>query len=235
MLMPTVAYAKGNSHDSANKGGQIVSEVNKKTTETKISNDLKVKDSTENVEKKKNEEQRIEKKTQIEAFKTQMKIKHETMKDISKQTILLKKQVQTKSSELKTILNDIKEGKKTLPQDMLTALLAKSENLKIDAKELKATSDINKHLSDTQDKVNKKDFNNALSSLDNVILKLQARLDALKKLNTDLDSALAIANLATVPVPETPTVPTEDQSNVTGTSSVVTPVDSTISDTPSNK
>jgi ABC-type transporter Mla subunit MlaD len=57
--------------------------------------------------------------------------------------------------------------------------------------------------------VNKRDFNNALASLDKVIAKFQARLDALKKLNTDLDEMLATAELAAAPAsPSTEDSPT---------------------------
>jgi chromosome segregation ATPase len=234
MLMPTIAYAKGNSHDSSNKGGQIVN------SETKNSSDNKNIGSPENkkVEEKKNEAKRLEKKSQIEAFKTQMRAKHEIMKQIRQDTKTVKKQVETKTSQLKAIISDIQAGKRTLTEDMLTALLAKSENLKIDINELKATSNINKHLSEAQEKVNKRDFNNALSALDNVIAKLQSRLDALKKLNIDLDAALAIANGATVPTPVAGTTPPENLTTTAGRNSgtaisnPTTTVDSTTSATP---
>ena len=209
MLMPTIAYAKGNSAASSTKGGQIVSE--EKVQPKKVDSEIKTSTDTKNIDKKDNQAKMAEKKTQIAAFKAEMKIKHETMKQIKEETITVKKEVQTKSKELKTILKDIQDGKKTLSEEMLTALLAQSEALKLDNKNLKATEDINKDLSETQDKVNKSDFNNALASMDKVIAKFQSRLDALKKLSTDLDAALVIANLATVPAPVDTTVPTETE------------------------
>jgi chromosome segregation ATPase len=223
MLMPTVAYAKGNTNTSSNKSGQIVSQEKVQSTKQ---------------DKPSSSDKNVEKKQQIETFKTQMRAKHETMKQIRQDTNAVKKQVETKTSQLKAIISDIQAGKKTLTEDMLTALLAKSENLKIDINELKATSNINKHLSEAQEKVNKRDFNNALSALDNVIAKLQSRLDALKKLNIDLDAALAIANGATVPTPVAGTTPPENLTTTAGRNSgtaisnPTTTVDSTTSATP---
>ena len=139
-----------------------------------------------------------------------MRAKHETMKQIRQQTIAVRQQVESKTAQLNSIIKDIGAGKKTLPTDMLNALISKSQNLNLDSIAVKATAEIKSEVSDAQDKTNKKDFNNALSSLDKVIAKLQDRLNALQQLNSDLDEVLAIANLATAPAPITPSVPTNN-------------------------
>lgn len=196
LVLPSGAYAKGSPNKQSGNKHLTVSEE-KKQSDSQINNSQS--SSNGSKEKQNNEAKRDEKKQEIETFKTNMKAKHETMKQIRGETITLKKQIDTKTVQLKSIINDIKAGDKTLPEDMLTSLLSKADSLKIDSDGLKRTSGIGKDVTDAQEKVNKKDFNNALSSLDTVIAKLQARLDALKKLNSDLDDALAIATLATTP------------------------------------
>jgi exonuclease VII small subunit len=140
------------------------------------------------------------------------------MNQLRKQTISVRQQIEAKTESLTSIINDIQSGKKTLPQDMLDELLLKSQNINSDTDSVKATSEISKEVSDTQDKVNKQDFNNALSSLDKVISRLQARLDALNKLNADLDGLLAIANMAVAPAPVDSTSPVQDQTGTSTTS-----------------
>lgn len=208
LALPACVYAKGNQNNQSGSKQPIIvekkqqseSQVVKKLDNTaKQNNNNSQGSSNGSKEKENNEAKRNEKKQQIAAFKISMKAKHETMKQIRQETIALKKQIETKTAQLKAIMDDIKAGNKTLPEDKLTLLLSKADSLKIDSAGLKNTSNINKDVIDTQEKVNKKDFNNALFSLDTVIAKLQARLDALKKLNSDLDDTLAIANLAAAP------------------------------------
>lgn len=176
MLVPTAAYAKGNQNSSLHNGKNIVSE--------------KV---------QKNEEKKEDKKAQVDAFKAQMKIKHEAMKEIRQQLKEVRQEIEEKTVQLTKTISDIKSGDKTLPQDTLNNLLSKSEDLDLHSKEVKSTAEANSDVNDTQSKVNKKDFNNALNSMDKVIAKMQARLDALKKLNADLDGILKVVNSATVP------------------------------------
>ncbi|MBC8061144.1 MAG: hypothetical protein H7Y18_10805 [Clostridiaceae bacterium] len=197
LVIPSGVYAKENSNNKSANKPSIVSEQKKENIK-KLDNNSK--QDTSNSQNLKNEAKRDEKKQQIETFKTNMKAKHETMKQIRGETITLKKQIEKKTVQLKTIINDINAGNKTLSEDMLTSLLSKADTLKIDSDGLKSTSSIGKDVTNVQDKVNKKDFTNALSSLDTVIAKLQARLDALKKLNSDLDDALVITNQATTPL-----------------------------------
>lgn len=196
LLVPTVAYAKGNSNNGENAKGKVVSEEKKENNkDNKKEVDKEVKKENNGTEKKQaNEIKKEEKKEQIASFKEAMRAKHETMKAIKQETIEVKKEIQDKKVKLEGILNDIKEGNKEISEETLKSLLEKVESFKTHTKEVKATEDINKNIDETQDKVNKKDFNNALASLDKVIGKLQARLDALKKLNADIDEALALVN-----------------------------------------
>lgn len=180
LLTPTVGFAKGNAQNATTKTKQTISEVKKQINQTK----------------------KAEKKQQIADFKTEIKAKHATIQQIQQQTIEIKKQIQTKKAQLSSIISDIKTGKKTISADMLAELLSKADDIKNNIAKVKATSEMNKEVTDAQEKINKKDFNNALSSLDKVIAKFQSRLDALKKLNSAMDDALAIANNATVPTTE---------------------------------
>lgn len=176
MLVPTAVYAKGNKNSSLNNGKNIA------------------------VEKvKKNEEKREDKKAQVEAFKAQVKAKHETMKELRQQIKEERQEIEKKTAQLSQIIGDIKSGNKTLPQDVLNTLLSKSEELNSDSNQVKSTAEVNNDVNDAQSKVNKKDFNNALNSMDKVIAKMQARLDALKKLNADLDEVLKTASATTAP------------------------------------
>lgn len=176
MLVPTSVYAKGNKNSSLHNGNNI------------------------KVEKvKKNEEKKEDKKAQIETFKAQMKIKHETMKELRQQIKEVRQEIEKKTAQLAQISEDIKSGNKTFPQDALSTMLSKSEDLNADSSKLKSTAEASSDVNDAQSKVNKKDFNNALASMDKVIAKMQARLDALKKLNSDLDAVLKTANSVDVP------------------------------------
>lgn len=246
MLLPTVALAKGNSHNEGNNGQAVVSQQKAHNNGQENSSEGSKKDSDEANEhdkdktkneninkgedkKEENQQNKDDKKQQIEAFKTQMRAKHETMKQIRQQTIAVRQQVESKTSQLNSIIKEIEAGKKTLSADMLNALLSKSQNLNIDSSSVKATAEVKSEVSDTQDKTNKKDFNNALSSLDKVIAKLQARLNALQQLNSDLDEVLAIANLATAPAPAASSVPTENQTTTNTTTTNTTPTNTTTS------
>jgi hypothetical protein len=226
LLMPGAAYAK------ENKNNQGKSSAEQKVVETKKATEkVEVKDSKSTAEKAKEkvqekkqeaEQNRDEKKAQIEAFKTSMKTKHEQMKAIRQETKVLRQQIEKKTEQLSVIINDLQSGKKTLPEDLLNSLLAIAQNLKLDGEELKLTAVISTEASETQARVKGADFNNALASMDKVITKYQKRLDALKQLNADLDDALKIANLATIPAPSQEETQPEAE----------TPTDTTTSETP---
>ncbi|MDP4089611.1 MAG: hypothetical protein Q8930_10135 [Bacillota bacterium] len=167
------------------------------------------------------EQNKAEKKQQIEAFKTAMKAKHATMAQLRQQIAAVRTEVEQKKAQLAGIVAELQAGTKTLPQDMLTQLLAASQNIQLDVTEVQLTSEVQTEAADTQDKVKKSDFNNALASMDKVIAKFQARLDALKKLNSDLDTALSVANLAAAPT-TTPTDSTSAPADNTTTGSTAT-------------
>lgn len=193
-LSPCTAYAKGRPQKEVPQVKSAVV-VNNGTTN-----------------KQANEQNRESKSQEIQTFKSQMRDKHKTMAQLRQETIALRQQIESKTEQLDSIIKDIESGNKTLSQDLLTELLGMAGNISGDTTEVKNTVKINDEVSDVQGKVERKDFNNALNSMDKVIAKLQARLDALTKLNKDLDDALAIANQATVPAPatapSTPTTPT---------------------------
>lgn len=204
IVMPGAVFAKeGNSAKGKPSTDTKVVEQ-KNTTENKgNSSENKGKPEVKNTngqeKKQAAADKRDEKKAQIEAFKTAMKAKHEQMSALRQETKVLRQQVEKKTEELTGILNDIEAGKKTLTDDMLQALLKAAGNLKIDNTEVKATSEISTEAKETEARVKGADFNNALASMDKVIAKYQMRLDALKKLDADLDSALAIARMAAAP------------------------------------
>lgn len=252
MLLPIAAFAKDNTHGNGNNSnGQVTKQENvqdnsQKTqtqapkTEDKVNvggqnssaktGDTSTTTNNKGAEKKEeNEQNRDAKKQQIEDFKAQMKVKKDAMKQIKQDTVTLKQQIQPKMTELTSLLNDIKSGKKTLPADLLNSLLSKADTLKTDSDNLHSYSDINNDITDTQDKIDKSDFNNALSSLDKVIARLQARLDALKQLNSDLDATLAIARQAVAPAGTTTTTtnttvtPTAVPTATPATETTVTP------------
>ncbi|HEY5561683.1 MAG TPA: hypothetical protein VIK72_08010 [Clostridiaceae bacterium] len=211
LLMPTVTFAKGNPVD-AGKSKERVTVQSKTFTASKVSDKINVNDKAKdndkvkdnNIDKAKVKEPvnvalTAEKKAQLEAFKVALNAKHITMTTLRTETLALKKEIRAKADNLRAISKDIKAGKKVLTAEQLTQLLALSDIIKQDSVNLKATGCINAKVAETQDKVNKRDFSNALTSLDKVIANLQARLVSLNKLNVDLDAALAITNLATAP------------------------------------
>jgi chromosome segregation ATPase len=243
LVLPTTAFAKGN--DKANENGKPAQqEVQNKKTEEKAKtpttkaavaaeeNKNKGEDKKQEAQenKSKGEEKKQEaqqnkdaKKEQIAQFKTAMKAKHDQMKQLREQTVALKKQVEQKKEQLSSIIADLESGKKTLSDDMLNSLLALSQNLLTDTEKVKETAEIKTDVENTEAKVKGADFNNALASMDKVIAKMQARLDALTKLNADLDAALKIANLAVVPAPTTGTTTDgSTQTTTPGTSTTTT-------------
>ena len=226
VLMPGAVFAKGNPQGKPATEKKVVeqkvtTEESKKVekTSTTLEAAKPSSEKTKGQEKKAEAMQKKdEKKAQIETFKTTMRAKHEQMKALRDETKALRKQVEQKTEELSAIISDLQAGKKTLPADQLTALLAAAQNLKLDGVEVKETAEIVTEAKETETKVKGADFNNALVSMDKVIAKYQKRLDALKQLNTDLDAALAIARLAIVPTPvdTTPaTVPAPTQDPTT--------------------
>jgi chromosome segregation ATPase len=219
MLLPAGVFAKGNGNSSSHGNGKekaIIHQKQSQSEDKKLNNDSdtvsneKNTSAQKNDDKKKNGEEhkqeakqnKDDKKQQIDSFKTQMKDKHQQMKQIDQQAKSIRLQIEQKKDNLSAILADLQSGRKTLPEDMLNSLLSLSQSLKDDGTKLKETSEINNEVSDTQKKVDSEDFNNAICSMDKVISKMHARLDALNKLNTDLDAALKIANLATTPAAE---------------------------------
>ncbi|MDD7792742.1 hypothetical protein [Clostridium sp. 'White wine YQ'] len=215
MLTSTAVYAKGKPENPGANKANVVSQDKNQSSDAKQNNG--------SAQKEANQAKKDEKKQQISEFKTAMKAKHETMKQIRQQTIQVRQQIEAKTEELNSILEDIKAGNKTLPEDMLNDLLAKAAVLNTSSGEVKATTGVSTVEADTQDKVEKKDFSNALASMDKVIAKLQARLDALNKLNSNLDDALAIARQAAAPAKEDPSTST-GQTSPTDTT---TPSDTT--------
>jgi chromosome segregation ATPase len=238
MVLPATVYAKGNKeNDKKENGNGIVQFVDKMQKD--LNSYIQHKDGNNSDSENKNQEvkqvdqqSKDAKKQEIEQFKAQMQAKHEQMSTIRQQTIEQKNQIEQKKAQLKSIVSDLLAGKKTLSDDMVQSLITASEDLKKDAELINATAEIKNEINDTQDKINKKDFNNALTSMDKVIARLQQRLDALKKLNADLDAALAIANNAVVPAPTTTPDPTN--TNTTTTTGTDTTQTSTTTTTDSN-
>lgn len=230
MAVPTVAFAKegGNKNNDTNMSS-IERQVNNIQNKDKKEADKQAKEDereaakkAKETEKQAKEQNREGKKQQKEEFKTQMKAKRDQLASLRKETEGLRSEIGQKKDQLSVILKDIQAGNKTLSQDMLNSLMEIAKTLKVDGEQVRATAKINHEVSDVQGKVKGEDFNNALASMDKVIAKMQARLDALKKLNSDLDEALKIANLAVAPTTdetqgttETPTTGATDTSDGT--------------------
>ncbi|GLC29418.1 Atg14 domain-containing protein [Clostridium omnivorum] len=228
LLLPSTAFAKGKDN-SEGKGNSVKQEVQNKKSEDKTNVQNTSASTNAQQNKGKGEEHKQEaqekkdaKKEQIAQFKTDMKAKHEQMKQLRTQTIALRKQVEQKKEQLSSIIADLESGKKTLSEEMLNSLLALSQNLLTDTEKVKETAEINTEVSNTEQKVKGADFNNALASMDKVIAKMQSRLDALNKLNADLDAALKIANMAVAPAPTTGTGSTDTSTTTTGSTTTDT-------------
>lgn len=250
IVFPVTAYAKGNNDDKG-KSNDLTQIIQNVINKDKHSSDNEGKDNEQENEqgdkavantstdaKSKDEEHKQEamqnkdaKKQQIAQFKTQMKAKHDQMAAIRVQSKAVRQQIEEKREQLVAIIEDLQSGKKTLPADMLNQLLAAAQNLKVDARQVKAAAEINNEVSDAQAKVKGRDFNNALASMDKVIARLQQRLDALKQLNSDLDSALAIANKAVAPAPSTTTDQTSTGTQTTTTDPSSSQTSTTTTDT----
>lgn len=252
IILPTTAFAKGHndSKDMQSKGQQVSAKyssdekdaVNQDNESDKdqekdsnkginnIINDIKdaMNGQQHNQDAAQNKDA---KKQQIEQFKTAMRAKHDQMNALRVQIKAQRSQIDQKKEQLEAIVDDLKSGDKTLSPDMLSALLTAAQNLKLDVTEVKATTEINNEVATTQTEIKNKDFNNALASMDKVIAKLQKRLDALKQLNADLDTALAIANKAVAPAPATTTTTTTTGTDTTTTTGQTSTGTTTTTDT----
>ncbi len=207
MLMPTLAYAKG--QNEAPKGKTEVKAQSQSTS-------LKTEENTKAQENKaKAQENKAENKAAIEEFKAQIKAKHEIMKANTQKSIALKKQISSKKQEIALILADIKAGKKTLSPEQLDLLTAKADIVKETVATVKTLPTINPDVDNTQQKIKGKNFEAALSSLDKVIAKQEARYAKLVELNTNMDALLAIARQAQ---PVTTDVQTSTDTTNTNTS-----------------
>lgn len=244
MLMPsTMVYAKGNeqAHGKSAQAKQQVTQV--QTTQNNSAevthgkgNSQAQNLSANSVGVSKKEEAQAKKdvkQQEIAAFKSQIKSLHTQMTSLRQQIIPLQKEVGQKKEQLQTILQQLESGEKTLPADMLNTLITQSQKLIGDGNNLKATSGVTSDATESQNNLKGGKFGNAVTSLNNVITKFQARLTALKQLNSDLDAMLAIANQATTPVPETSTTspaPTDstEPTTSTGDETATQPTDTTI-------
>lgn len=240
MLMPsTMVYAKGNDQEHG-KGSRAKHQITQVQTTQSNSTDVvhgkgdsQEQDSNENnlgASKKEEEKAKRDNKQQdIATFKSQIRALHTQMTSLRRQIIPLQKEVGQKKEQLQTILQQLESGEKTLPADMLNTLITQSQKLIGDGNNLKTTSGVTSDATESQNNLKGGKFGNAVTSLNNVIAKFEARLTALKQLNSDLDAMLVIANQATIPVPETspttpsptdstqPTTSTGDTSNTTTT------------------
>jgi chromosome segregation ATPase len=222
LLIPTIAYAKGNNDKEKATKTTIVEqkETNKgkpdetKTTAPQGKSDQQ-KAETGQAKADEHKDKKDAKKAEIEAFKEAMKLKHKTMTQLKNETQELKKQVELKKEELKATLEELKSGAKTLPEDQLNKLISLAQNLVTDGEKLKETAKIETGAVEEQAKAG--GFNNALNALETVIGKMQLRLDALKKLNTHIDAMLAIASEATVPTQPVADTTTPTSTPTTGT------------------
>ena len=195
MLMPTVAYAKGQKE--VPKGNhEVQTQVESKTVNTE-----------DNAKELDGKGKGQENKAAIETFKSEIKAKHEIMKANTQKSIELKKQISTKKQELASILSDIKAGTKTLSADQLALLTSKATAVKETVENIKALPTTNADAKDTQEDYKGKKFENALASLDKVIAKQEARYAKLVELNTNLDALLTIARQAQSVTTDTTTTP----------------------------
>lgn len=167
------------------------------------------------------------KKAQQEAFKQAMKTRQQTISQLEKDIAVLEGQVSPKNTELKTILADLQSGAKILSTDQLNQLNILVAGINLENNSLKQTS-ATKAINPT---TNTKSQNNALLNLDANIAGKQSRLNILKQLNLHLDNALSIARLATVPVPDEPTITLTPD---TPTEVIPTTPDTTLDDTTPN-
>jgi len=184
MLMPTVAYAKGETQVPQGKSEVNTQFENKLVKMEGSLKDLKIKGS----EFKNNSD--------IEAFISSLKAKHEIMMANTKKSIELKKQISVKKQELASILAAIKAGTKSLPADQLTLLTSKSKLLKENIDKIKILPGICSEEKNTQENIKGKRFKGAITSLDKVIANQEARYAKLVELNANMDTLLAIARQA---------------------------------------
>ncbi|AAK79826.1 putative RND superfamily exporter protein [Clostridium acetobutylicum] len=206
ITFPTAVFAKGNEDAHGKNSNAVNPKQQEQKQEMKSQANQAVKVESKNVspsttnqvnQKIEAKEKKDTKAQEIATFKSEMKAKHDEMKQIRQQTIVLKQQIEQKENQLSSIILDLQAGKKTLPEDEINSLITLSDTLQVDSNKVEETSEISSEVSEVQAKVKGQDFNNALISMDKVIGKMQARLDALNKLNTDLDVAIKIANTAT--------------------------------------
>lgn len=216
IALPVTAYAQGNGKSEGKQNNTVQSVQNSKEQGLcKFIGDYNDEDTNADKDNGKGASQkqaalqnRDEKHQQIAAFKTQMTEKHVQMKALTQQAKTLRQQADQKRKQLSAIIVDILSGRKTLSDDLLQQLLTAVQDLNKGVEAVKPTAEITGSVTDTQNQINTGKFNNALTSMDEVIAKLQARVDALTKLNAALDKVLEIASQAVAPAPAPGTDPT---------------------------
>lgn len=196
----TSSQSHENSDDKEINNNHAISEQKENGKEKEIETNTNVNVNEVTIKKQEknttSQENKAANNSAKEQFKAQLRAKHEIMKANITKINELKKEINLKKAELETILTDIQQGKKTLSSEQLTLLTQKAALVKQSADAVKALPKINSDVDRTQENIKGSKFEVALSSLDNVIAKQEARYVKLVDLNTKLDDLLSIARQA---------------------------------------
>ncbi|MBL4933765.1 hypothetical protein [Clostridium paridis] len=144
------------------------------------------------------QQQNIETKSEWQQYKPAATQKKDTIKQNHATNQALRNDIKGKRTTAKNLIKDIKQSGKKLTSDDLSKIDAQLQTINSDVSSLAATKDSTKTAFTTvKTDVKNKNFQDALTQLDNVINIQNTRTDGLKKLSADMDTLINILQSAT--------------------------------------
>lgn len=144
------------------------------------------------------QQQNLETKSEWQQYKPSVTQKKDTIKQNHSTNQALRNEIKEKRTTAKNLTQDIKQNKKKLTSDDLAKIDAELKIINSDVSSLADTKGtIKTAFTTAKDDVKNKNFQDALTQLDNVINIQNTRTDGLKKLSADMDTLINLLQSAT--------------------------------------
>jgi hypothetical protein len=144
------------------------------------------------------QQQNLETKSEWQQYKPAATQKKDTIKQNHATNQALRNDIKGKRTTAKNLIKDIKQSGKKLTSDDLSKIDAQLKTINSDVSSLAETKDSTKTAFATiKTDVKNKNFQDALTQLDNVINIQNTRTDGLKKLSSDMDTLINLLQSAT--------------------------------------
>ncbi|MDD7796179.1 hypothetical protein [Clostridium sp. 'White wine YQ'] len=144
------------------------------------------------------QQQNLETKSEWQQYKPTITQKKDTIKQNHSTNQALRNEIKEKRTTAKGLTKDIRQNKKKLSSDDLAKIDAALKTINSDVSSLADTKGtIKTAFTTAKDDIKNKNFQDALTQLDNVINIQNTRTDGLKKLSTDMDTLINLLQSAT--------------------------------------